>query len=338
MLVFGGHRYSDGRHFAPYKSILNSKARTADYINDTFIFDVEEGSWQKIAVSGDLPEGRYGHSAAIVEKWEPKMIIAGGRGEGGKLFRDLHVLDIQRKEWSRISISTVERGPEPRYFGTMVSVTNCLVPMGTEQIDGEVLVLFGGKNHKTCFNDLWVFDWEAQRRQRQKRKIREKSKVRASAKPSRGEYRPEPRWLVLPAAGLPPPPQWGHTMLVLPDGNIWIASGITAKEVSDKMEVMLLDSTTMIWHVPRLPRITGKRPSRRALYSACLAKDYIFIFGGCVPSYDIDAREGDLECIAEDDDFLATFQWRNRQWSSPILDSFEEMTGDIDQEDTMSQV
>ncbi len=265
------------------------------------------------------------------------MIIVGGRGAGGKLFSDFHVLDIQRKTWSRIPISVEERGPEPRYFGTMVSVTNCLVPLGTERVDGEVLVLFGGKNHKTSFNDLWVFDWESVRRNQQRQNMREKVKMTVNANHHVGGQSISSRWMVLPAAGPFPQPQWGHAMLLLPDGNIMVASGIALKEITNRMEIMLLDSTTMIWHEPRLPRVTGRRPLRRGLYSACLVKDFVFFFGGCVPSPDIEAREGDLECILEDD-FLLTFDWVNRKWSSPILDSLDETVESLDQDGTASEV
>mmetsp|Transcript_60187 Transcript_60187/g.136076 ORF Transcript_60187/g.136076 Transcript_60187/m.136076 type:complete len:335 (+) Transcript_60187:36-1040(+) len=130
LVVFGGTAYGGEGKFL--------------YFNDVHIFDADTGMWHAIRCKGELPEPRFGHSATLVGN---QMFVFGGKGEGGKLFRDVFFLDLV--SWSWVPVSSASVGPSPR-----LNHASCLV--------GRKIVVHGGWNGgMKCLADLWVFDTEA---------------------------------------------------------------------------------------------------------------------------------------------------------------------------------
>lgn len=82
IVLFGGH-YADegGGNFT--------------YMNDTHVLDIDENKWYSPRSRGTAPEGRYGHSAALVGT---RIVYFGGKGKE-KHFRDLHALDTSTLTW-----------------------------------------------------------------------------------------------------------------------------------------------------------------------------------------------------------------------------------------------
>ena len=78
VFIFGGHYLaSDGLYH---------------YSHDLYVLNLPRMKWSiEHNYRGARPMGRYNHSAALVEK---EVFIFGGRAEGGKILKDMHVLEI----------------------------------------------------------------------------------------------------------------------------------------------------------------------------------------------------------------------------------------------------
>ena len=83
IIIFGGHYYA-------------GKEKGYKYLNDTYVLDVNSNRWHKPKISGTPPACRYNHSAILAGS---RIIIFGGKGEKGKVFRDLHALDPVTMTW-----------------------------------------------------------------------------------------------------------------------------------------------------------------------------------------------------------------------------------------------
>eukprot|EP00937_MAST-01D_sp_MAST-1D-sp2_P000687 g687.t1 len=126
LVIFGGHRYGGNNVF--------------EYFNDVHVLDVETSTWHDVRCAGDPPAARYGHSATLIGR---RMFVFGGRGQGGRLLNDMHLLDLDEWCWVRVSATTAS--PAVRFDHAACAV-------------GSRIVLFGGWDGRQCFNDLWVFD------------------------------------------------------------------------------------------------------------------------------------------------------------------------------------
>ena len=127
LVVFGGHAYLGQGKF--------------EYLNDVWVLDINTLAWQKVHPGGVPPEKRYGHSCQIVGN---RMFVFGGRGSGGKLFRDTHFLDLV--EWTWVPVNATSNGPIPRLYNSSLVV-------------GRKIVIHGGWNGENkCYGDMWVFD------------------------------------------------------------------------------------------------------------------------------------------------------------------------------------
>jgi host cell factor len=129
LVLFGGHAYLGGGKF--------------EYLNDTWVLDVQELTWQRVYPGGVPPEPRYGASCSIVGS---RMFVFGGRGANGTLFRDVHFLDLV--DWTWVNVSATSAGPGPRFNHASLVV-------------GRKIVVHGGWNGAgKCFGDMHVFDTE----------------------------------------------------------------------------------------------------------------------------------------------------------------------------------
>eukprot|EP01084_Bolivina_argentea_P008747 16361_1 len=112
-------------------------------LNDLIIFDIETNKWFKPKINGTPPPSRGGHSAVCIKNNE--LFIFGG-GYNGKILNDLHIFNIDSKQWLRPSDTGII--PTPRTGASIISDTN------------NVIYIFGGGNvfTDTLFNDLYVLD------------------------------------------------------------------------------------------------------------------------------------------------------------------------------------
>ena len=95
MIIFGGHFFSGGDKF--------------EYLNETWILDVEKLVWHKISCSGEIPSPRYGHSAHILGS---RMFVFGGKGPGDIVYKDVYFLDLL--EWVWVPVNTISLTPPAR--------------------------------------------------------------------------------------------------------------------------------------------------------------------------------------------------------------------------------
>lgn len=74
------------------------------------MLDLNASRWFTPKVKGTSPPGRYSHTAVLAGQ---KIIIFGGLGKNGAVFRDLHALDSLTMTWYQGPESS--GGPTPRY-------------------------------------------------------------------------------------------------------------------------------------------------------------------------------------------------------------------------------
>jgi N-acetylneuraminic acid mutarotase len=128
LVVFGGHYFSGGDSF--------------EYLNETWLLDIESLEWHKINCSGDIPGPRYAHTAHILGS---RMFIFGGKGPKDTLYKDCYFLDLI--EWVWVPVKAISATPAPRFFHA-------------SEVVGKKIVLHGGWDGTEIFNDLWIFNTE----------------------------------------------------------------------------------------------------------------------------------------------------------------------------------
>jgi len=110
-----------------------------EYLNDTFILDIDENTWMQPRCRGTAPEPRYGHSAALVGT---RIVYFGGKGKTSH-FRDLHALDASSMTWFQGPSSG--GAPSARHGHTAT-------------LHGTRLYVFGGTSGGKYFGDLYCLD------------------------------------------------------------------------------------------------------------------------------------------------------------------------------------
>ncbi|EFJ11440.1 hypothetical protein SELMODRAFT_426385 [Selaginella moellendorffii] len=107
-------------------------------------FDAIECVWSLLPVSGEAPPGTRGHSATLVGS---KVWVYGGEDFHGRMLHDVHVFDLDTKEWERV-------------------VTSGMLPPGLcfhgdASFNSNYLYLFSGCDHKLYTLDLKTKQWSS---------------------------------------------------------------------------------------------------------------------------------------------------------------------------------
>lgn len=89
-----------------------------------------------------------GHCAAAIDKY--RMLIYGGRGEGGRYLSDSWVFSLVTMSWTAVAQGTgvLSVRPPSRAFAAMAPSRST-----------RTIVLYGGTNGTEVFSDIWVFKW-----------------------------------------------------------------------------------------------------------------------------------------------------------------------------------
>ena len=98
---------------------------------------------QKPKISGTPPPARYGHTSVLAGS---RIIIFGGRGAKGIVYRDLHALDPVTMTWYQ--------GPEGG------GAPSARFDHSSNLVGGTKMFSFGGWNGDDFFNDVHVLDLE----------------------------------------------------------------------------------------------------------------------------------------------------------------------------------
>lgn len=94
--MFGGHYFAGNDKF--------------EYLNETWLLDLDKLYWHKINCTGEIPGPRYGHTAHILGS---RMFLFGGKGPGETVYKDVYFLDLA--EWVWVPVNTISNNPPPRY-------------------------------------------------------------------------------------------------------------------------------------------------------------------------------------------------------------------------------
>ncbi|CAN0148686.1 unnamed protein product [Ectocarpus sp. 12 AP-2014] len=121
------------------------------YHAEVRVFNIGLSTWHYPDTSGDLPEGRYGHTALALDR--ETMWMFGGRLQGGLQVGDTQTLDVREMRWHRTNNEgDGDLNPAPRFWSSAVKVR-------------EQVVLFGGADllNERVFDDVWTWDVKTER-------------------------------------------------------------------------------------------------------------------------------------------------------------------------------
>ncbi|KAI1068167.1 hypothetical protein LB507_004594 [Fusarium sp. FIESC RH6] len=206
-----------------------------EYYNDVYVLDTTNFRWTKPRIIGDkMPSKRRAHTACL---YKNGLYIFGG-GDGVRALNDiwrLDVADVNKMSWRLVSSSdkaspgTKDYRPKARGYHTANMV-------------GSKLIIFGGSDGGECFDDVWVYDVDAQ-------------VWKAVAIPV--AYR-----------------RLSHTATIV-GSYLFVIGGHDGSEYSN--DVLLLNLVTMTWD---RRRVYGKAPSGRGYHGTVLYDSRLIIIGG----------------------------------------------------------
>ncbi|KAH7196758.1 uncharacterized protein B0J16DRAFT_326587 [Fusarium flagelliforme] len=206
-----------------------------EYYNDVYVLDTTNFRWTKPRIIGEkMPSKRRAHTACL---YKNGLYIFGG-GDGVRALNDiwrLDVADVNKMSWRLVSSSdkaspgTKDYRPKARGYHTANMV-------------GSKLIIFGGSDGGECFDDVWVYDVDAQ-------------VWKAVAIPV--AYR-----------------RLSHTATIV-GSYLFVIGGHDGSEYSN--DVLLLNLVTMTWD---RRRVYGKAPSGRGYHGTVLYDSRLIIIGG----------------------------------------------------------
>ncbi|WAR53921.1 hypothetical protein PtB15_3B430 [Puccinia triticina] len=112
-----------------------------------YLLNLSTREWTRVKVSGPCPEGRYGHSAAILGS---KFYIFGGQTDNGRFMNDLWSFDLHKLKsgaprWHLTEFPTTAHIPSERTGHTVVTFKDSIY-------------VFGGTDGQYHYNDTWKLD------------------------------------------------------------------------------------------------------------------------------------------------------------------------------------
>lgn len=200
--------------------------------------------WIKPKISGTPPTTRYGHSAVLAGS---RIIVFGGKGPKGAVYRDLHALDPVTMTWYQ--------GPEGGGAPT------ARFDHTANLVGGTKMFVFGGWNGNDFFNDVYILDLE----------------IMAWSKPNCTGPAPSPRkghCSILIGTNLVV-----HGGFTFNDDHIKANVGRIGSALQECYlnDIRVLDTETFIWS--RL-RVSGSPPEHRFDHTMDISGSDIILFGG----------------------------------------------------------
>jgi N-acetylneuraminic acid mutarotase len=206
-----------------------------EYYNDVYVLDTTNFRWTKPKIIGDkMPSKRRAHTACL---YKNGLYVFGG-GDGVRALNDiwrLDVADVNKMSWRLVSSSdkaspgTKDYRPKARGYHTANMV-------------GSKLIIFGGSDGGECFDDVWVYDVDAQ---------------------------------VWKAVAIPVAfRRLSHTATIV-GSYLFVIGGHDGSEYSN--DVLLLNLVTMTWD---RRKVYGKAPSGRGYHGTVLYDSRLIIIGG----------------------------------------------------------
>mgnify|MGYP000875849883 FL=1 len=163
--------------------------------NDNFFrYDLTSHTWETIRATGDIPEGREGHTACII--YGRYMVIYGGWSSNEVVLGDTHCFDIEKKKWIPV-IKKSGTEPKPRESQASCTVRDNIYIFGGQGKEEKI----GDVDYEVFFNDLFKLKIEI-----------EGEKAYAV-------------WEELKPSGPKPPKRGSHSMSAYKDRYLFIIGG-----------------------------------------------------------------------------------------------------------------
>lgn len=111
--------------------------------NDLWAYSISAQQWTKVAVQGDLPPARFGHTM-IFDPVRRRVVVFGG--QAGTFYNDVWAFDIAGGSWKQLNVPF--SGPATRYGHS-----------GIYDSKRDRMVISHGFTHSGRFDDTWAFDF-----------------------------------------------------------------------------------------------------------------------------------------------------------------------------------
>ncbi|KAL7522495.1 hypothetical protein ACHAWX_007181 [Stephanocyclus meneghinianus] len=241
--------------------VVDEKTGKTTTTEEVMVLDTEIMLWFPPSVSGQVPSGRSGHTASLLNN-SNELVVFGGV-KNGKWLNSISVLDTGRWKWSTPKV--LGDAPPPRSYHSATSLGS-----SDENSKEGRIVIFGGNNDTKCFNGVHVLE-------------------QANGKMS---------WSHPKVSGKAPAPRTGHTATLLEDGStILIYGGWDPDQKGDDLifgDSFLLDTKCWTWKKGPKPRYSSFNNAAaenggldRVGHSAVLAPGaegvQVLAFGGRLP-------------------------------------------------------
>jgi N-acetylneuraminic acid mutarotase len=209
------------------------------YYNDVYVLDTVNYRWHKPRIIGEqVPSARRAHTACL---YKNGIYVFGG-GDGVRALNDiwrLDVSDMNKMSWRLVS--EPDKGLSGSSDGDRLNKPKAR-GYHTANMVGSKLIIYGGSDGGECFNDVWVYDVEAQ---------------------------------LWKSVQIPVPfPRLSHTSTLV-GSYLFIIGGHDGSEYSD--DVLLLNLVTMSWDKRR---VYGLPPSGRGYHGTVLYDSRLLMIGG----------------------------------------------------------
>jgi N-acetylneuraminic acid mutarotase len=211
--------------------------------NETWAYTPGTNTWDKLDPSGGTPSPRSAHSM-VSDPATRRLIMFGGWNES-VCFNDTWAYDPVQNEWTQINAA----GPKPD--------TRWGHAAAYDETTGRVII-FGGWNETTCFNDTWAYDPVAH------------------------------TWEQLQPSGDQPAPRVGASMVYnRPDRLLVMFGGSNADESKFFNETWTYDPADNSWNeLTPAGAIPGGRFFSPLVYLPATGQDVMFGGGGGVTLFD----------------------------------------------------
>ncbi|KAE9361500.1 hypothetical protein PF008_g968 [Phytophthora fragariae] len=271
------------------------------YSNTVYSFDIPSSTWTRRECTGREPRERSDHSALFMGPRH--LLIFGGRGRNGQVFRDFFALSLEWWHWTQLDTSAT---PYERYWHGWCIAFDSEQPWQQEPS----IFLFGGKSDTLVYSDLHQLQTTRLKRlltdeeeheckyardidtETSSTRFQEERRVSDAARllMKERELQRLPNWFVPHTVGKPPSARFGMQVVALDNEQLAVIGGWRIpKSKTDKirksrsLDVHILDLTTLVWSTPKLSTLVSAQPyvpSERLLFECFYAHQTLVLFGG----------------------------------------------------------
>ncbi|KAL3674733.1 hypothetical protein V7S43_000665 [Phytophthora oleae] len=302
LVVFGGRVQRDTSMLLPRavrSDPMQFERVRYTYSNSVHSFDLTSSTWTRRECSGVEPRERSDHSALFMAPQH--LLVFGGRGRNGQVFRDFFALSLTLWHWTQLDTSAT---PYERYWHGW-----CIAFDSEQQWQQEPSIfLFGGKSDTLVYSNLHqlqttrlkrllgdeeeherkfalddVGETSAQRQM--ERKVSDVTRLLMKER----ERQRLPAWIVPNTVGNAPSARFGMQVVALENEQLAVIGGWripknkTDAQRSRSLDVHILDLATLVWSTPRLSTLVSAQPyipSERLLFECFYVHQTLVLFGG----------------------------------------------------------